>query len=234
MTPPKRRKKPKNKTITGDDAFQLYDTYGFPIDLTQLMAQERGLSVDIAGFDKFMEQQRSRARAAQKGAQFLVTLADAELPATEDLHKYKTNRLSASIVASSTRVLSKRKGSSRPEPKSALSWIKPAFTPKWAARSAIAARLTPKRANLPLTRRSRSLIASSPRTPHRGILTVGDKVTATVSPDRDATRKKPYCHAPSAVGPSRCPRHLCCPAGKPGLARITCVSTSLIPRRDSR
>ena len=61
--------KSKNKTITGEDAFQLYDTYGFPIDLTQLMAQERGLKVDTAGFDKLMEQQRNRARAAQKGAQ---------------------------------------------------------------------------------------------------------------------------------------------------------------------
>ncbi len=52
--------------IAGDFAFKLYDTYGFPLDLTELMARERGLAVDAAGFEELMEQQRARARAAQK------------------------------------------------------------------------------------------------------------------------------------------------------------------------
>lgn len=52
--------------LSGAFAFKLYDTYGFPRDLTELMARERGLSVDTAGFDKLMEEQRGRARAAQK------------------------------------------------------------------------------------------------------------------------------------------------------------------------
>src|SRR5437660_6873661 len=47
-------------------AFELYDTYGFPIDLTELMARERGFTVDAAGFEKHMQEQRARARAAQK------------------------------------------------------------------------------------------------------------------------------------------------------------------------
>jgi alanyl-tRNA synthetase len=47
-------------------AFRLYDTYGFPLDLTELMARERGLTVDKEGFEKLMEEQRARARAAQK------------------------------------------------------------------------------------------------------------------------------------------------------------------------
>jgi alanyl-tRNA synthetase len=47
-------------------AFVLYDTYGFPLDLTELMARERGLTVDKDGFEKLMEEQRARARAAQK------------------------------------------------------------------------------------------------------------------------------------------------------------------------
>ncbi len=52
--------------ISGDFAFTLYDTYGFPVDLTELMAREDGLTVDHAGFEALMEQQRQRARAAQK------------------------------------------------------------------------------------------------------------------------------------------------------------------------
>jgi alanyl-tRNA synthetase/REP element-mobilizing transposase RayT len=52
--------------ISGGESFQLYDTYGFPLDLTELMARERGLTVDTAGFEKLMDEQRARARAAQK------------------------------------------------------------------------------------------------------------------------------------------------------------------------
>jgi alanyl-tRNA synthetase len=52
--------------MDGAFAFKLYDTYGFPVDLTDLMAREQGLSVDHAGFEVEMEKQRARARAAQK------------------------------------------------------------------------------------------------------------------------------------------------------------------------
>ncbi|KAF1721988.1 alanine--tRNA ligase [Pseudoxanthomonas wuyuanensis] len=55
-------------TIPGADAFRLYDTYGFPVDLTADIARERGLSVDMAGFEAAMEQQRETARAAGKFA----------------------------------------------------------------------------------------------------------------------------------------------------------------------
>ncbi|MDO5450572.1 MAG: alanine--tRNA ligase [Akkermansia sp.] len=52
--------------VSGEFAFKLYDTYGFPIDLTALMARERGLAIDTERFDALMEEQRQRAKAAQK------------------------------------------------------------------------------------------------------------------------------------------------------------------------
>lgn len=54
------------KKLSGSDAFKLHDTYGFPIDLTELMAREQGIEVDVAGFNERMEDQKKRARAAGK------------------------------------------------------------------------------------------------------------------------------------------------------------------------
>ena len=56
----------KQSEVPGADAFRLYDTYGFPLDLTRVMAAERGLTVDQAGFDAAMAAQRERARRAGK------------------------------------------------------------------------------------------------------------------------------------------------------------------------
>ncbi|MGA1013880.1 MAG: alanine--tRNA ligase [Limisphaerales bacterium] len=56
----------KGATLDGTFAFKLYDTYGFPLDLTELMARERGIKVDTEGFAIHMESQRAQARAAQK------------------------------------------------------------------------------------------------------------------------------------------------------------------------
>lgn len=71
------REKDAGSRISGADAFKLYDTYGFPLDLTELMARERGLSVDVAGFEKLMNEQRTRARAAQKKE--VITVSDDNL-----------------------------------------------------------------------------------------------------------------------------------------------------------
>jgi len=68
------------------DAFELHDTYGFPVELTREIARERGLQVDEEGFQRLMEEQRERARAAAKGAEATATaqayasLADVETP----------------------------------------------------------------------------------------------------------------------------------------------------------
>ena len=57
-------KNASTKTIPGEDAFVLYDTYGFPIDLTELIASEKGYSVDMEGFAKELQKQKDRARNA--------------------------------------------------------------------------------------------------------------------------------------------------------------------------
>ncbi|HEY7638016.1 MAG TPA: alanine--tRNA ligase [Gemmatimonadales bacterium] len=53
------------RTISGEDAFKLYDTYGFPIDLTQIIAGEHGIGVDLPGFERALDEQRERSRAAR-------------------------------------------------------------------------------------------------------------------------------------------------------------------------
>ncbi len=59
----------KEQVIKGEDAFRLYDTYGFPLDLTRLMAAEEGLSVDESGFEACMREQKERARKDRKEKQ---------------------------------------------------------------------------------------------------------------------------------------------------------------------
>src|SRR5204863_362777 len=63
----------------GSAAFLLYDEQGFPLDLTELMARERGLAVDVAGFEKLMDQQRERARKSQKKEE--ISVEEGELKA---------------------------------------------------------------------------------------------------------------------------------------------------------
>ena len=67
------------KTISADVAFKLYDTYGFSLDLTELMARERGMAVDVAGFENLMQEQRERARKAQKKE--TISIEEGELKA---------------------------------------------------------------------------------------------------------------------------------------------------------
>ena len=65
----------KGGEISGEDAFKLYDTFGFPLDLTELMARENELSVDTNGFESCMSAQRDRARSAGK---FILNLDEGE------------------------------------------------------------------------------------------------------------------------------------------------------------
>ncbi|RMH90744.1 alanine--tRNA ligase [Lysobacter pythonis] len=87
--------------IPGADAFRLYDTYGFPLDLTQDMARERGMEVDVAGFDAAMQQQKDTARAAGKFGGGLALPAElvAQLAPTQFLGYDETESGSLKIVA---------------------------------------------------------------------------------------------------------------------------------------
>ncbi len=84
------------KTLDGAFAFKLYDTYGFPLDLTQLMARERGLSVDVEQFNRLMEEQRARARAAQKKT--VVELSQIETATPTRFVGYDTLETTATVL----------------------------------------------------------------------------------------------------------------------------------------
>lgn len=87
-----------SKIIAGEDAFQMYDTFGFPLDLMELMARERGLGVDSVSFKDYMEQQRARGRAGQKGTSLKQSLSGVELPTTDDEPKYNSLKSPAKVI----------------------------------------------------------------------------------------------------------------------------------------
>ncbi len=66
-------KKDKKNTISGKDVFMLYDTYGFPVDMTALMAEEEGLKIDNKGFEEEMKKQKERSRKNQKDITVMQT-----------------------------------------------------------------------------------------------------------------------------------------------------------------
>ena len=76
-----------NGVLSGDVAFKLFDTYGFPLDLTQMILRDKNMSVDTDGFERAMAEQKERSRANTKGTRVLwESLSD--LPATDDSTKY--------------------------------------------------------------------------------------------------------------------------------------------------
>ena len=95
--------------IGGEDVFKLYDTYGFPVDLTQLMAEERGLRVDLAGFERLMEGAREKARAGGKfgagqeglalSGEAVAALRAMGVAPTDDREKYGTRDIRATVKA---------------------------------------------------------------------------------------------------------------------------------------
>ncbi|WP_395739989.1 alanine--tRNA ligase [Prosthecobacter sp.] len=70
-----------DRILSAQVAFKLYDEQGFPLDLTELLARERGITVDVAGFDKLMEEQKQRAREAGKKNKQVVSVSEIETKA---------------------------------------------------------------------------------------------------------------------------------------------------------
>ncbi|MFM9994192.1 MAG: alanine--tRNA ligase [Phycisphaerales bacterium] len=101
---------PSPPVIEADAAFKLFDTYGFPIDLTVLMAQERGLTVDIAGYEKLMEEARERSRggggakesehkALDLPADAIARLRHMHVDPTDDADKFHGRNITAVVKA---------------------------------------------------------------------------------------------------------------------------------------
>jgi len=94
--------------ISGDDAFKLYDTYGFPYDLTEIMAAERGMTVDRAGFERAMEEAKERSRRGGKAggdtdtvelrAEQIAQLAHLQIKPTDDSHKFRPGSETSAVV----------------------------------------------------------------------------------------------------------------------------------------
>ncbi len=98
----------KIDSISADDAFKLYDTYGFPIDLTRIMAEERGMTVDLAGYEKLMEKAREVSKGVDKAAGnpvydlppgVLDELHKLNIHPTDDSFKYKHGPARATLRA---------------------------------------------------------------------------------------------------------------------------------------
>ena len=86
-----------DRQITGDVAFNLYDTFGFPIDLTQDIAREQGLNLDLAGFEACMQQQRALSQSA---SQFAADYSKTEqLSEQSTFHGYEQESLEATVTA---------------------------------------------------------------------------------------------------------------------------------------
>ncbi|RMH28211.1 MAG: alanine--tRNA ligase [Planctomycetota bacterium] len=97
-----------SKSISGEDAFKLYDTYGFPFDLTEIMARERELTVDKAGFEKAMAEQKERSRQGGRKdegerfelrAEHTAALQRLNVKPTDDSLKFAAREIKATVRA---------------------------------------------------------------------------------------------------------------------------------------
>ena len=90
----------QTKTLPGAVAFKLFDTYGFPLDLTQMILRDKGIDVDVDGFEKCMTEQKERSRADTRGTKILWESIADKVPATDDITKYAPqNDMESKVLA---------------------------------------------------------------------------------------------------------------------------------------
>ncbi len=99
------------KELSGEDTFRLYDTYGFPVDLTAEILEEKGFSYDAAGFEACMEEQRRKARAARKETNYMGADAsvydDIDINVTSEFVGYDktTSESTVTVLTSETEII---------------------------------------------------------------------------------------------------------------------------------
>ena len=102
-------KKTNQKIISGDDVFKLYDTFGFPVDLTNVMAQEKGFSIDEKGFNELMEIQRQRGRDASKDKFASVNISLNDLNSFELVSDKKSEFIGYDELKSNSKIIGHKK-----------------------------------------------------------------------------------------------------------------------------
>jgi alanyl-tRNA synthetase len=192
-----RRECPQAPVIDAGTAFKLHDTFGFPIDLTQQMAVERGLSVDVAGYERLMEEAREKARAAGKGGDspvydlppaILDALARQGVRRTDDSPKFALEPVRAKVLATwNGSNLDTRTGTSEDQEIAVLLDRTP-FYAEMGGQVGDAGTLKSDQATFDVatTRNVGGYVLHIGRV-NAGTIAVGDSVVATVSPQRRAT-----------------------------------------------
>ena len=87
-----------NNILPGDIAFKLFDTYGFPLDLTQMILRDKNIDVDVAGFEKSMAEQKERSRANTKGTRVFWE-SQTDLADTDDTAKYAPTDMESRVLS---------------------------------------------------------------------------------------------------------------------------------------
>lgn len=87
-----------NNVLPGDVAFKLFDTYGFPLDLTQMILRDKNIDVDVAGFEKSMAEQKERSRANTKGTRIFWE-SQTDLANTDDTAKYAPVDMESKVLS---------------------------------------------------------------------------------------------------------------------------------------
>ncbi len=176
--------------INAEAAFKLYDTFGFPLDLTELMATEKKLTVDTDGFQQLMAEQKQRARKSAKTVDQITIASDVELPVTLDDDKYTTDEIKTKIVAGINDNQLQSSGTFEKSSKASLILDKTCFYAASGGQVGDTGQL--KSAGGIFEVQTTTKIADS--IIHHGIVTdgtisIGDDVIATVDSDIELTKK---------------------------------------------